>query len=174
MTPRCSVCTHPDAAAINTELIRSVPVRDIAQRYGLGKSSVHYHGKNHLPRVVEDGANLLDEKKKEEMRAALDVVDQLRAANEATWQVFREAQEEGNRADRLWSIDRIQKQVTLQAKLLGDIGGSKTEINILIAPQVQQVILAALDPYPQARVAVAEALREIEAPEAEPLEEVRD
>jgi hypothetical protein len=172
VTPRCTVCTHEQAAAINRELVRSVPVRDIAQRYGLNKSSVHHHGKTHLPHVVQDGMSLLEEKEEEKMRVALDVVGQLKAANEAVWEVFNEAKDEGNRADRLWAVDRIQKQLVLQAKLLGDIGGFKTQVNILIAPQVQQVILSALDPYPQARVAVAEALRGIEAPEI--IEEVRD
>jgi hypothetical protein len=39
----------------------------------------------------------------------------------------------------------------------------RPQVNILIAPQVQQVIINALTPYPEARKAVVDALAPLEA-----------
>lgn len=57
---------------------------------------------------------------------------------------------------------RLQSQVELLAKLIGELDDTP-QVNILIAPQVQQAIIDALTPHPEARGAVAAALASIEA-----------
>ena len=54
----------------------------------------------------------------------------------------------------------MQKQIELQAKLIGELD-DRPQVNLLVAPQWLELrvqILAALQPYPEARLAVAEAL----------------
>ena len=51
----------------------------------------------------------------------------------------------------------MQKQIELQAKLIGELD-DRPQVNLLLAPQwleLQVQILAALQPYPEAHLAVA-------------------
>jgi hypothetical protein len=60
----------------------------------------------------------------------------------------------------LQAIDRIQKQIELQAKLI-DLLKDGTTVNVVMAPQwveIRSVLLTALAPYPEARTAVAARL----------------
>ena len=51
--PICSVCDHPEARHIATALLAGDSVRDVAQRYGLTKSTVARHNRLHLiPRLT--------------------------------------------------------------------------------------------------------------------------
>ena len=62
----------------------------------------------------------------------------------------------------LRAVDRIQKQIELQAKLLGDLQEGGPQINVLIAPEWTEVrvnVLQALVPFPEARTAVAKVLQ---------------
>jgi phytoene/squalene synthetase len=54
-----------------------------------------------------------------------------------------------------------RRDLELLAKLMGELD-ERPQVNILIAPQVQQVIIAALTPYPDARRAVVDALAPLE------------
>ncbi len=44
----CTVCRHPDRKSIDKSLLR-VAYRTVAAQFGLSPSSVHRHGKEHLP-----------------------------------------------------------------------------------------------------------------------------
>ena len=52
MPRRCTVCDHAERAEIDRALIRGTPLRDIAGHYGLTKSAVERHQKEHLPKVL--------------------------------------------------------------------------------------------------------------------------
>lgn len=63
------------------------------------------------------------------------------------------------------AIDRVQKQLELQAKLQGDLAQEGT-VNIWISQEwtsARKSLLEALRPFPEARAAVARALLAIEA-----------
>ena len=61
-------------------------------------------------------------------------------------------------------IGQARSNVELLGKLLGGLEDAPaTQINVLIAPQVQTAILEALRSYPEARLAVANALELLEA-----------
>jgi hypothetical protein len=59
---------------------------------------------------------------------------------------------------------RVQRQIELQAKLLGDLD-ERPVINVLVSSEwvaVRTVLLEALSPYPDARAAVASRLVALE------------
>lgn len=65
----------------------------------------------------------------------------------------------------LKTADRLRMQTELLAKLLGQLKDGPT-VNVLISPDWQRlrsVILEALMPYPDARIALAETLAEVES-----------
>ncbi|MES2463383.1 MAG: hypothetical protein V4671_22650 [Armatimonadota bacterium] len=160
MSRICTICSHPERAAIDKALAAGEGVRSLASRYGaIGRSSVQRHKEEHLPQSLVEAAGA------EEIKAALDVVTQLKAINGASLQILSDARKGGDADIALKAIDRIQKQIELQAKLLGQID-DRPVINVLVTPEwltVRQQILVALAPYPEARLAVAEAINSADA-----------
>ena len=150
----CTVCTHGERAAIDKALVGGDAFRDIAGRFGLAKSAVARHKGDHLP------ATLVKAAEAEDVAQAIDVVKQLKAINGASLAVLKEARERRDGDLALKAVDRIQKQIELQAKLLGELDERQT-VNILVAPEwlaARAAVLGALRPHPAARLAVAEAL----------------
>jgi hypothetical protein len=99
------------------------------------------------------------------MEQALDVVKQLRAINAAALTILDQARQAGNGELVLKAVDRVQRQIELQAKLLGELSDAPT-INVLMLPEwltLRTAILDALMPYGEARIAVAQRLRDLEA-----------
>lgn len=48
MPSTCTVCAHPELAAINLDIVQKVPIRDIGAHYGVSSSSVQRHSVSHL------------------------------------------------------------------------------------------------------------------------------
>ena len=188
MARRCTICDHPDRVAIDKALVGDEGgYRKISARFGLSSSALYRHRHNHLPEIVAQGLAATLERvgaqvgkpSASELHAqeiahhhraveaqaegrALDVVQQLRAINAACLEVLKEARAGNKPGLLLRAVDRIAKQIEIQAKLLGQIDERAT-INIAVLPEwhgIRQVVLEALRPYPEARLAVAEALRE--------------
>jgi hypothetical protein len=72
MPRTCTVCRHPDRAAIDRALISREPVRSIAARFGLTRMAVWNHSDDHLP------AALVKAEAAREEAASLDLMARLR------------------------------------------------------------------------------------------------
>ncbi len=155
----CTTCTHPDRRAIDTELATGHLVnRRIAARTGLAETSVRRHAANHLP------ATLVAAAEAEDVAHAIDVLGQLPAINAATLAVLADARKRGDGDLALKAVDRVQRQIELQAKLLGELD-ERPQVNVLVAPEwlvVRSTLLEALRAYPEARTAVAARLVALE------------
>jgi hypothetical protein len=91
---------------------------------------------------------------------------QLQLINTATLNILKAAREKGEHDVALRAIARAEKQAELIMKLLGELDESpQISVTVVNSQQwidMRTVILTALRPYPDARVAVANALQEIE------------
>jgi hypothetical protein len=119
------------------------------------------HKTDHLP------AHLAKAKEAEEVSQAESLLDRLLALSKETSAILQEARAEKTKDNELAlkAIARCEKQLELQARLLGELKEGQT-VNILMAPEwheMRRLILEALRPYPQASVAVAAALHRIES-----------
>jgi len=174
MARRCTICHHPDRAEIERALVQSEPFRDVAARFGTSPSALHRHKTSHLAAhlakayetgLVTPAAELAREAeahKARDLGQAIDVAVQLRAINAACLEILQKSRSDGKHSISLGAVDRIHRQLELQAKLLGDLqdGGGPT-VNVLIAPEWQTLrvtVLQALQRFPDARAAVAEVL----------------
>jgi hypothetical protein len=122
--------------------------------------AVQRHKEEHLP------ASMVKAKESEDVGHAIDIVKQLKAINGASLQILNEARLSGNGELVLKAVDRVQRQVELQAKLLGDLD-ERPQVNMLLAPEwvsIRGTVLSALAPFPEARAAVAAHLLTLEAP----------
>ncbi len=154
MPRQCSVCAHASLHAINTALVAGGSLRDIAGQFGLSKSAVERHQAEHLPKLLTQA------KAEEGVAHALDVLQQLKTINAAALTVLRDARTAKDGDLALKAIDRIHRQIELQAKLLGDLD-ERPIVNVLLSPEWAQLrgqLVAALQPFPEARVAVAAVL----------------
>jgi hypothetical protein len=154
----CSICAHPDKEAIDRALAAGEAAAKIAGRYRtIDERAIRRHRSNHLPE------KLVKAQEQEDVRQALDVVKTLRVINDVSLSILKEARASSDPGLALRAIDRIQRQIELQAKLLGELDDAQT-VNILLSPQwleIRTAIVEVLAPYPEARSAVAERLMEV-------------
>jgi hypothetical protein len=169
----CTVCSHEKRQEIDKALVSGATHREVSERFRLSPSAVYRHKQGHLSerlkrafeaKETRQAVELVQhraEEKAKEIGQALDVVQQLRAINSATLQVLQQARESEKHSLSLQAVDRIHRQIELQAKLLGELQETGPQVNVLIAPEWHEVrvhVLQALTPYPDARAAVAEVL----------------
>jgi hypothetical protein len=150
----CTICSHPHRGDIDRALVSGESFRNIAERFGTSAAALHRHSGEHLP------AKLVKAREEEDIRQALDVVKQLKAINSASLNILEEARDEGEPDRALRAVDRIHKQVELQAKLLGELD-DRPQVNVLVSPewvQLRTTIITALEPHPQARESVLRAI----------------
>lgn len=173
MPRRCTVCLHPKRTKVDKALVADRTFRSIADEFRLSEAALKRHKKIHLPtRLAKahqeeervEATKLVrhrQELKADDHREALDIVHQLRAVNAACLEVLKRARTDGKDSTLLRAVDRIHRQIEIQARLLGQIQDTQT-INVAILPEwhgIRQAVLDALRPYPEARVAVALALK---------------
>ncbi|MBI3977165.1 MAG: hypothetical protein HY331_03160 [Chloroflexi bacterium] len=145
---------HAEREAIDRQIVAQTAYRTVADRFNVSKTALIRH-KEHLPAQIVKAAEADD------VRRAIDVVGQLRAINEASRAILADARKAGDPDTALKAIDRILRQIELQAKLIGELDESP-RLNVLVTTDewltLRSRILLALEPYAEARRAVAAAL----------------
>lgn len=169
----CTVCQHEKRQEVDKALVTGTTHRIVAEQFRLSPSAVYRHKRNHLPvrlkRAFEAGetrkaVELVHHRAEEQAREvgqAIDIVQQLKAINGACLEVLQKSRTDGKHALSLKAVDRIHRQIELQAKLLGELQEQGPQVNVLVAPEWQEIkvhVLQALAPYPEARSAVSKAL----------------
>ena len=157
MTMKCTVCRHPDREAIDRALVmRAETFRGLAKRHGLSKDSLLRHYDDHLP------AALLKAKEAEDIASATKLLGEVEGLRVRAIEILDAAlaETEPDRRSALSAIREARGCLELYGKLAGQIPEGPT-VNIVMSPEwqaLQAFILQALDPYPDARLAVADAL----------------
>ncbi|MEW6424989.1 MAG: helix-turn-helix domain-containing protein [Bacillota bacterium] len=104
------------------------PKTEIARQLGVSRKTVYQY----IARLQEGMAEELAEKPAvvaQVVQNHIDVIEQLKDANQVAWELLNNFKEEKPYV-ALSALERIQEQLTLQAKLIGLIS-SGTQINIL-------------------------------------------
>ena len=155
MTRTCTVCNHKDIEEINKLLLCSGSYRDIARQFGLSKDAISRHKESHIPELLSKSNDI-----KEIVSA-----DSLLIKVEEEANFVREmrvlAAADGDIELALKAVDRALKCIEIYAKVNGLIQEQPT-VNITLNAgwiELRTVIVQALDPYPQAKEAVVNAIR---------------
>ena len=159
MPRRCTVCGHEKVEEINRLLLEGVSLRDLAGRYSVSKTALHRHKESHLP------AELTKAQEAQEVAKADSLLAQVTELRDKALSILDKAEQAGDLRTALQGIKEARGCLELLARLQGELQ-EQTIVNILINPQwlsLRTVILQALEPYPEARQAVARALREVES-----------
>ena len=158
MPMTCTVCRHHDLEKINKALIAGDSIRDIARQFGINSSSADRHKKSHLPTLLV---------KAEEARretCAEDLFTEIRRLQSKAEFIASRAEQEGDYRTALAGIRELVRIVELMAKLRGELQ-EQASINIVLNPQwinIRTNILRSLEPYPEARIKLAEVLKNVE------------
>jgi hypothetical protein len=156
MGRHCSVCANPAREAIDRALVAGEAPFALARRYSsLSEPALRRHKAEHLPAALVKAAG------EEEVRQALDVLQQLKAINAVAMRTMVDAHNSGDGELALKAVDRVLRQIELQAKLLGELDESPRVV-LVAAPEwvaLRSALLAALRPFPEALAAVVGAIR---------------
>lgn len=156
MPRRCTVCDHDEGHIINVELVASGGNRRIATQYGLSEAAVRRHRQEHIPKLLVEASKAVERADADEL---LERVESLQVR---TLAILETAEGSGELRTALGAIREARSNLELLAKLLGELD-ERPQVNVLIAPQAQAVIIDALTPHPAARQDVADALASLEA-----------
>ena len=159
MPQKCTVCAHADAKKINKQIVDGVPFDALAKATGLTASALKRHSANHIP------AKLAKAQKAKEITAADSLMDRVAALNGKAEDVYSKALKADNLSAAIGVIRELRGITELYAKITGELQAQAVN-NIVIMPEwvgLRNVILVALEPYPDARRAVAEAVGRVDS-----------
>lgn len=165
---RCTVCRHDRREEIEIDATRGVPLRDIASAYGVGHMAVQRHRDNHLsPALIATERAIVAGGRRS-------LMERLESLAEKCEGWVKEA-EDAAPSDRdmrlvLAAARELRSTLELWGKATGELveRGPQVAINVNTDPQIAQlkaIILAALEPHPEAAQAVAAALVSGHVPE---------
>jgi hypothetical protein len=148
MPRTCSICKHKQLEEINQAIVAGQSLRNISQQFSVNYSAVNRHKKNCLP------ASLVKSKKAEEVAHADDLIGQLITLNRETMLIFGIAKKSKDFELALKAISRAEKQLELQAKLLGELQQEGTiKVQVLVPVLIEILTSEIHDPDILERVA---------------------
>jgi hypothetical protein len=157
----CSVCAHPDRAAIDKTIVSAqLPYRRIATQYAVSEQAIRRHRLDHLP------SKLADAEAVSRAVEAVDLLTELEALRTKAMSILLQAESCGDFRTALQGIREARACLELLAEVQGELDRRPT-LNILaMAPEwltVRASLMVSLGPYPEARRAVADGLMALEA-----------
>jgi hypothetical protein len=110
MDKRCSICTHPELAAIDRAMMAGASYRSLAAQYGLSVSSLSRHTK-HLRRALAAAA---DDTQQAHQTALLDKLDLFEFRLD---RIFHKAQDYNSLHVSLGCVQEAVRIFTLREKI---------------------------------------------------------
>ncbi len=148
------MCAHDARAEIDRALVASEPLRTIADRWSVSKTSLMRHKAEHVP------ATLAKAQEAQEVARADDLLAGVRALQARTLAILEAAEEASQHRTALAAIREARSNLELLAKLLGELD-ERPAVNLVLSPEwleLRTVVVGALEPHPDARGAVLRAL----------------
>lgn len=151
---KCSVCLHPKRKEIDRDLIAGEPIRNIAEQFHLGSTSVFRHKQNHL------SGSMVKAQDAREVTQADNLLDQVKDLQTRALRICEWAELGGDLKTALQGIREVRECIRLLGELAGKLSTSPT-VNVLLSAEwitIRALVLQSLGPYPEARNAVVGAL----------------
>jgi len=159
MPRKCTICHHADRVAIDQVLVERMPFRHIAAQFGVSTSALVRHSDDHLP------AELVKAREAAEVANADTILGHVQTLRDRALTILDAAEATGELRTALAAIREARGCLELLGRLPGELQ-EQAVVNVLVSGEwrtVQAVILAALEPHPDARQAVSGALNQLEA-----------
>lgn len=172
MARRCSICDHPKRDIIDQALVSNAVLRGITREYGVSEDALTRHKKSHIPELLSRAQEIQDNKAvmvaevaraKEAMETgqANNLLQQVKDLINRTDGIYEKAEEAGDLRTALTAIRESRGNLELLGKLIGELQDSGVTVNIYNNPEwmeLRALILNVLEPYSEAKEALADAL----------------
>lgn len=166
---RCTICDHAEINEINKSLAAGESGAAVARRYGLVPQTVNRHRRNHLDDDIEAARrqarlDAIEQVEADTIEDAIEAATALRESNEICRAIIARAVDNQNDDTTIRALGELRRWVELQQKLIGQLD-ERPVVNVLMSPQwiqIRTTLMDALRPFPDARVAAARALEEID------------
>lgn len=154
MPRNCTICNHLQRSEIEAALLENLSFRHIASRYATSTASIQRHKQACIAKT------LMKASEAKEVAQADTLLERLKSINADTLAILKEARTDKNGELALKAIARVEKQIELEGKLIGELNDAP-QVNLNIGIERLQVIISnALANFPDARIVVAQALME--------------
>ena len=171
----CSICNHPARREIEAAVQAGEPYSHIAEQYGFSKATITRHRKHlhavllQAPSVAEryetpGGLALLDGLRHAQLNDTSDLKRYLENLNSVILDVLRESFLAGQAGTALHAARELRQSLKLIAELLNALNCSpQTIVQVGFVQsaewvRIREIIAQALEPYPEARLALSAAL----------------
>jgi len=111
----CSICRHKNRPEIDAALLRSESLRNIAKQFGTSATALHRHRNSCVSQQLSKAKDASD------VVAASALVRELREITAKTRDVLARAVREKNGDLALKAVARLERQLELKARLLGQL-----------------------------------------------------
>lgn len=156
MAMKCTICTHPERDAIEKAILAGQSNRSIAAQYKISQTAVQRHKDNHLPEHLAKATAA------EQVTKADDLISDLQYLRDKAIMFLDKAEQSDDMRAAAPLISAAVKVIETLAEVRGELN-RQAVINVTLSPvwvETRTVILTALQPYPEARQAVALALED--------------
>lgn len=154
----CTICEHPEREAIDRALVAGDANTRLSSVFAVSEQALRRHKAAHLP------ARLVLAEKAAEVADADNLLGQVGDLQRRTMAVLEAAEASHEHRTALAAIREARGNLELLAKLIGQLD-ERPVTNVLVSAEwvtVRTAMMEALDPHPQARLAVAERLSALE------------
>jgi len=155
MPRRCTICQHPHRTEVDAALVNGDVFRTIAYRFGCSEAALKRHKADHIPALLaksQDAATVAN---------ADTLLDQVRTLQRRALNILTLAENAGDLRAATAAIREARGCIELLSRLTGELDERAT-VNVLVLSAdwlaVRSRLLAALEPFHDARLAVAEVL----------------
>lgn len=152
----CTVCQHPQHEEINMLLASSdLTYTEISRKYGVSDDALRHHRKKHFTEILAKAHST------EDVAEANRLLADIRDLREKAINILVKAENAGNLKTALLGIREARGCIELLAKVEGQIKDGQ-QITIINNPEwveLRSMIINTLQPYPDARKAVIDALK---------------
>jgi len=166
----CSICTHAYHDKIDDAILAGASKTELATKYKVTWQSLMRHEKDHMltPRQYKEPERSpirrAARRDSADPQNSVDIALELENLCLEAFDILEAAKAEGKAGMALDAIARATKTLEVLARVVGEL--KDVRINITVQPvwiSLRQNIITALEPYPEARIAVARAIEEGES-----------
>lgn len=136
MARKCTLCSHPNKAEIEAQILDNVPNRDIERRHGIGRNAIANHKKKHMTFVAAavQADPRVEKATEHAVTATLDnlsTTDQFRARFSEMRRkidtILEYAEQENNVNQQIAAIREARGLMDLEARVILQILGMKND-----------------------------------------------
>lgn len=159
MPGKCSICYHPQREEIEKALLSGASFRETGKRFNVSWQAVGRHQRDgHIT------STLIQSKRATEIAQGDNLLSEISNLKKRGLKLLSQAEEEKDIRGACAALKECRGIFELLGKMSGELQAGRTvnnTQNVFNAPvflEFQNTIMKALEPYPDARIAVAQAL----------------